>query len=166
MAGFVRSDTDTTSLGIMMMAHSCQIGDDNDEDGESNSYQQNTAKIGRPLFCNPNKDDDKKLTCQTWWSPSRCRGRWTQSTSPYAPKSPKGRGDQKSENTVGNWCQAATLWICYAELNCKVLLNYSNNTNSFYVDIFIIQSHINLVYETVSDKARQWLDSGLIKKRK
>ena len=55
MAGFVRSDTDTTPLGIMMMAHSCQSGDDNDEDGEDNgkcnSYQQNTSNIGRPLFC-------------------------------------------------------------------------------------------------------------------
>ena len=56
MAGFVRSDTDTTPLGIMMMAHSCQIGDDNDEDreddnGKCNSYQQNTSNIGRPLFC-------------------------------------------------------------------------------------------------------------------
>ena len=38
MAGFVRSDTDTTPLGIMMMAHSCQIGDENDEDGDNNSY--------------------------------------------------------------------------------------------------------------------------------
>ena len=56
MAGFVRSDTDTTPLGIMMMAHSSQIGDDNDEDrednGKRNSYQQNTSNIGR-LFCPP-----------------------------------------------------------------------------------------------------------------
>ena len=66
MAGFVRSDTDTTSLGIMMMAHSCQIGDDNDEDGDSNSYLAENGKgwMTSSQFC-------PQTTMTTQSSPAR-----------------------------------------------------------------------------------------------
>ena len=66
MAGFVRSDTDTTPLGIMMMAHSCQSGDDNDEDGDSNSYLAENGKgwMTSSQFC-------PQTTMTTQSSPAR-----------------------------------------------------------------------------------------------
>ena len=70
MAGFVRSDTDTTPLGIMMMAHSCQIGDDNDEDGEDNGDKKRARGSiemveERGNFGEPPLEERSKLDCET-----------------------------------------------------------------------------------------------------